>query len=563
MSVQSTSQISGAKSGNKAKNTDRPVQITVKKGDTISSLAKKFGMKPEEFKKWVGLNSNTLKLGAKIDLPHDTVPDGKGIYALIKKYNMTLEEFGKLNNLPAPYNEYSAAKGEKFYVKNNKVSDSSSDSKKHTPKELADEIYKGSRKIGAVGKESFDSLIAEINSGNVEAVLKAYTKKESLINTITSEIMSKKQAREDAVMHVYDALAKAKGTPAANREEFYNELHRQLYDVWGMASTKKLDKMIEEMLDSKSARASRSGAASGVKTVDRRKVTVTNKKGVSKTYTVSELQRGAISSAKDEVYKYFKTYCKNNNIKYDKDLLDCTPIERIPAPVIKNGKVVMEESELLRPTTKPNGKVIILNAGHGGYSSRSGYFDPGSYSFIRKANGKYAPLLEYEKAKIYAESTADKLRQQGYAVVITSGHSETMADKASMRNLVKSLNNGTKGSQKYDKDDIMMISLHADSMPGATGSGVCFQPGTEDDTILKDIMLETLKQDNWIAAEEYERVWGENGVGILNQTKDIPSVLLEIEYVNGSKCKNLDSAAYQARFETQMIKAINEYFNRN
>ena len=204
-----------------------------------------------------------------------------------------------------------------------------------------------------------------------------------------------------------------------------------------------------------------------------------------------------------------------------------------------------------------------MNAGHGGYSSRSGYFDPGSYSFIRKANGKYAPLLEYEKAKIYAESTADKLRQQGYAVVITSGHSETMADKASMRNLVKSLNNGTKGSQKYDKDDIMMISLHADSMPGATGSGVCFQPGTEDDTILKDIMLETLKQDNWIAAEEYERVWGENGVGILNQTKDIPSVLLEIEYVNGSKCKNLDSAAYQARFETQMIKAINEYFNRN
>lgn len=625
MAAQSVGNVSRTNQNNSSQRIEKPVQITIKQGDTISSLAKKFGMKPDEFKQWVGLKSNTVKLGQKINLPNDTVPEGKGILALARKYNMTLEEFGKLNNLPKPYKEYSAAKGEKFYVKSknsaepakkttttpkNKPAAPKTNSSKsktqakpdessalsagakigaaaisemverqrkwgssYTPQELADKIYQGSKKVAAVGKPDFDALINEINPKNVEEVLKAYTKKESLVNTITSEVMSDKKARKNAVMHIYDALAKAKGTSASKRKEFETELNKQ-FDSWGMVNTKKMDEMINEMLGKSPAEKSTTSNTPTSSTpvlvkskpADNTKVTVSKtdkktKKTITKTFTASELQKGAIADAKDKAKEQFKKYCADNGIKYDEKLLDLTPMERIPAPVIKNGVMAMQETEVLKPTAKPNGKVIILNAGHGGYSSRTGYFDPGSYSFIQKANGKYAPLLEYEKAKIYADSTTEKLRAQGYSVVITSGHSETMSDRDSMTKLVKGLTDGTKGKQRFNKKDIMMISLHADSQPGSTGSGVCFQPGTADDNKLKDILLNSLNQDNWIKASEQPRNWGSNGVGILNQTKDIPSVLLEIEYVNGCKSKNLDSPAYQARFETQIIKGINEYFN--
>lgn len=632
MTTSNVRNVSQAKGNSKAQKTERAVQITVKRGDTVSALARKYGMKPDEFKQWVGLKSNNVQLGQKITLPNDVVPEGKGIMALARKYNMSLDEFGKLNNLPKPYKDYVASKGEKFYVKkkvgeapdakpaastvakpaakpaqakpkpaapktqakpktapkakadpNNAaaagaaigaavgtvVSNKAKWDSVYTPQELANKIYEGSKKNAAVGKPDFDALIDEINPKNVEEVLKAYTKKESLINTITSEVMSSKQAREDAVMKVYDALAKAKGTPAKARTEFQTELHAQLHKLFGMADTKNLDATIDKMVKMKDVVPAASLVHLRKNTNDRfndkTKVTVkkTNKKTnvtVTKTFVSGELARGAISAAKDEGLRKFKEYCDANNIKFDKKKLDLTPMERIPGPTIKNGVMVMDESGLLKPTGKPNGKVIILNSGHGGYSSRSGCFDPGSYSFIKKANGKYAPLLEYEKATIYMESLTAKLRAQGYAVVMTAGHNETMGDRQSMTNLVKGLNNGTKGGQKYNKKDIMMISLHADSSPGAKGSAVCLQPGTADDEKLKNILMKDLNQDNWITAREEKRVWGTNGVGILNQTKDIPSVLLEIEYVNGGRSQNLDSSAYQTRFEVKVLNGINEYF---
>ena len=106
--------VSNKASDAQTKTNGRPVKIEVKQGDTVYSLAKKFGMKPEEFKKWVGLKTNNLKPGLSINLPNDTVPEGKGIFALAKKYNMSLEEFGKLNNLPKPYKDYTAKRARDF-----------------------------------------------------------------------------------------------------------------------------------------------------------------------------------------------------------------------------------------------------------------------------------------------------------------------------------------------------------------------------------------------------------------------------------------------------------------
>lgn len=281
---------------------EKSTQITIKSGDSLSSIAKKYGMTPDEFKNWTGLKSSTVKIGQKISLPNDTIPEGKGIFALIRKYGMSLEEFGKLNNLPKPYKEYVASKGEKFYVINHSTPKSNTKQtieplnkakpqpvkttpqkpkvavrptkmtptqmnrakwgSSYTPAELADKIYQGSKAFGAVGKPNFDALINEINPKNVEAVIKAYKNNpkneahEELINTLTSEISSKKDKRKAAVMKIYDNLAKAKSTPASVRSNFVKELNSQ-FDSFGMVNTSKMEETMSRMQASPSELAAK------------------------------------------------------------------------------------------------------------------------------------------------------------------------------------------------------------------------------------------------------------------------------------------------------------------
>ena len=584
-------------------NNKRPNKIKVKSGENLTIIAQRYGMSKNEFVRWTGL-SGVIRVGQTINLPTASVPKSKGIYALAREYNMTMAEFAKMNGISDPQN-YQAKEGEVFYVKpqttpaakpKSKASQSPKKAEEnaaaggavlgavvgkvienqqkwgssYTPEELATKIYELADKYyGAVGKPDFDALINEINPKNASAVIKAYTEnaknkdKESLINTITSEVRSGKQARKDAVMNVYDALAQEKNAPKEKREEFVKELDDQ-FDSWGMVSTKKLDAIIDELMKMPSAVSSLGGAGQVSRKptkADGKTIVTKPKKGAGKSFTTTSLQNGAIAAAKNEAKEKFKQYCKDNNIRYSADLLDLSPIERIPAPVTKGQSIVSSDSGLLPPTGKPNGKVIILNPGHGGYSSRSGYFDPGSYSFIKKGNGKYAPLLEYDKMQIYADSTVEKLRAAGYSVVLTNFHAETVSDQNTVSHIVRDLANGSKG-QKFAKKDIMFISLHADSQPGCKGSGVCYDPKFSDDVRLAKIMKSNLNEAPWVQAELAERDWTvpKKGLQVLHQTEDIPSVLLEVEYVNGSRAQNLDSSAYQQQFEDKMIEGINEYF---
>ncbi len=571
MTTQGVGNVNSTTDKQQKTNTGRPVQITVKAGENISVIAKKFGMTPQEFAKWTGLKKNTLTTGQKINLPNSEVPAGKGIFALAKKYNMTLDEFGKLNKLPKPYNEYMAKKGEKFYVKfNSQTPDKKNVNPQNTnknkwgshfsPKEIAAKLEKEANdRWGAVGKKSFDDMLAQINPKNASAVIKAYNDADygqSLLNRITHEVTSSQEARKQAVMHIYDALATEKNLPASKRNEFQQELNDR-FDDWGMVDTEKMDKMIDEIL-SMPVKNTRTTTTKPQNAINNTKV----KLGNTNNHTVSGLRKGAIHSAKEEALEKFKDYCNANNIQYNKNKLDMAPLERIPAPTVKNGEIITKESAFLKPTTKPNGKVIILNPGHGGYNTQNGFFDPGSYSFIKKANGKYAPLLEFEKMNIYAESTAEKLRSQGYAVVITNGHIKTISEDKSISNLVKRLNSGEKGGQKYNNKNIMFISLHADSEPGQSGSGICYDSRFDEDTSLANTLTEHLNTDDWIKSKTSERNWTDKGKGlqVLHQTENIPSVLVEVEYVNGSKSKNLDSSAYQNRFENKLIEGVNSYF---
>ena len=123
----------------------------------------------------------------------------------------------------------------------------------YTPAELGRKIYTfADNNTKSVGRPDFDALIEQINSKNVVEVLLKYNdnpenKKESLINTITSETGSKPEARKAAVMHIYDALAKATGANPANRAKFEKELNAKFEEL-GMVDTDRMEDMLLRMI---------------------------------------------------------------------------------------------------------------------------------------------------------------------------------------------------------------------------------------------------------------------------------------------------------------------------
>lgn len=626
-------------SNKKQINKEKQESLTVKPGETLSSIAKKFSMSIEEFRQWTGLKKQSVNVGQVIKFPTDVVPDGKGIMALIRKYNMTFDEFGKLNNLPKPYREYIASKGEKFYVKPSKVDTKGKTStsaktqaptqaktisrpkpkatgriaksaaaagasvgatvgsymqkiakwgSSYTPNELATNIYtKAEEHWGAVGKPDFDALIKEINPKNAEAVIKAYpknsknTKRESLINTITSEIRSDKELRKKAAMHVYNALATAKKAPESKRKEFQAELDKQFDKLIGMVDTTKLDSMIAGL--SGKAKVSRGSA-----TPQRVKA----KAGTSKS---GQIRKSILKAAQKEISDAFyksrtdsrgitvPSYIdqmvaavnKNSTLtptqkqqqiaKIRKAKVNISTISRPFPNVDKSGKIdnTPKVTEF-KPTGKSNGKVILLNEGHGGFTGSA--FDGGAYSFQERPKGSntYYPIEEFQIVKPYSRDLTKKLQAKGYTVVTFAGEVTNMAN----RQLVQKLT--AKYTKKFGQNNAMLISLHSDSGT-SKGSGVLYDKRDAKDTALATSINRALNKQSWISAKPAERPYEEvdtktkqkkltHSLYVLTKSHGIPSNLLEIEYLGGVRSLNLTSSAYRKQFVNGTLEGIENYF---
>lgn len=628
-------------SNKKQINKEKQESLTVKPGETLSSIAKKFSMSIEEFMQWTGLKKQSVNVGQVIKFPTDVVPDGKGIMALIRKYNMTFDEFGKLNNLPKPYREYIASKGEKFYVKPSKVDTKGKTStsaktqaptqaktisrpkpkpkatgriaksaaaagasvgaavgsymqkiakwgSSYTPNELATNIYtKAEEHWGAVGKPDFDALIKEINPKNAEAVIKAYpknsknTKRESLINTITSEIRSDKELRKKAAMHVYNALATAKKAPKSKRKEFQAELDKQFDKLIGMVDTTKLDSMIAGL--SGKAKVSRGSA-----TPQRVKA----KAGTSKS---GQIRKSILKAAQKEISDAFyksrtdsrgitvPSYIdqmvaavnKNSTLtptqkqqqiaKIRKAKVNISTISRPFPNVDKSGKIdnTPKVTEF-KPTGKSNGKVILLNEGHGGFTGSA--FDGGAYSFQERPKGSntYYPIEEFQIVKPYSRDLTKKLQAKGYTVVTFAGEVTNMAN----RQLVQKLT--AKYTKKFGQNNAMLISLHSDSGT-SKGSGVLYDKRDAKDTALATSINRALNKQSWISAKPAERPYEEvdtktkqkkltHSLYVLTKSHGIPSNLLEIEYLGGVRSLNLTSSAYRKQFVNGTLEGIENYF---
>lgn len=97
------------------KNPNQCIVYTVKKGDNLYSIAKKYGTTVDEIKRYNNLTSNSLDVGDKLSIPCEesgseykplesnyisyTVQKGDNLYTLAKKYGTTVDKIMDDNNL--------------------------------------------------------------------------------------------------------------------------------------------------------------------------------------------------------------------------------------------------------------------------------------------------------------------------------------------------------------------------------------------------------------------------------------------------------------------------------
>ena len=100
----------------------------VKPGDTLYSIAKKYNTTVDEIKKLNDLTSNTLTVGSRLIIPTETINEEPGtytvksgdtLYSIASKNNTTVDEIKKLNNLTS--NNLSIGQQLKLPTKNEEI----------------------------------------------------------------------------------------------------------------------------------------------------------------------------------------------------------------------------------------------------------------------------------------------------------------------------------------------------------------------------------------------------------------------------------------------------------
>lgn len=546
-----------------------------KEGDTPASLYKLFNFKTEkDFRKYAGLSDTAqIKTGTEIKVPTKAIETT--FAAISREYNMSMADLKQLNpqlkdlnniakNAPINVPSKPFEKVEKVASKVEPESNIKAEKPApQTSEELAADLKTVSNRTAAVGKPQFNALFEQLSKNNIENVIKEYDKispKKSLIDMICSEWGSPKEGRMNAVSKIFDLVAEKKGAgvvPESTKADFNKELQDQ-FNSFGFVSTEKLDDIINKALGKT--------PASNLPQKDTSQKVIL---GSGKTFTLEKLRKDALNSGKKEIADKFETfrraearrlYGKDSGREASKIQLDLSRVKR-PLPVIDEDNRITTEVSAPLPPTNPKGdlkgKVFLVNAGHGGYQTQNGYFDPGALSFAKDASGKYVPVQEYEITSRYTDDLIDKLRSNGATVVRIQGTVNTMSAEKVLNNLI----------EKHGKSNTMFIALHADSNENKTGSGILYNPHDSKDTLLSKHLLNTLNGEEWISAETTKRPSynekskkEENNLHVLNSTKGLPSTLLEIEYLSGTKQANLNSSAFQQRFLAAAMKGIQNYY---
>lgn len=472
----------------------------VHKKETLYSISKKYGVSVDALREYNGIKeNNTINAGQTLKIPPKSTP----------KTNTSIMSCTK-----------HVASNEKeitFLPDEDSVPPSTPSVK--SPNAIASELKQLSKHIAAVGDDDFTQTLNLINKDNVIDVIKEYNRispKESLIDMICSEVMSKQKARKDAVNHVMSALCEKVGSEIATDEKkasFTKELEDQ-FDSWGFVSTKKMDEQMNTIISDYEKMLARKAQEARDKRVVK----------IGKTTTTS----GALRISAN---KFAETQDISN---------------KRPDPVIdKNGNIIANV-KVIKPLNKGDldGKTIIINAGHGGYNPNNGAFDAGTSG--KNSDGK--TVEEWQTNDAIVKKLIPLLTMNGAKVVYMSGTAANIMDAKS----------------KYNAD--LFISIHCDNAPNKPerrGQSIIFRDSNKNNEKLAQLIETNIEKDksnidsdNCVSKED------DRGLGVLKVSSSIPSVLIETGFLSNKKdMKNLQNAAFQAKLAQNIASGISEYFS--
>lgn len=458
-----------------------------------------------------------------------------------------------------------------------------------TPAEIAGALKEAAGEKGCIEKDNFQMPFSDINKNNVMEVLKEYDKikgsgwfsDSSLLDTIASEWSSSQESRKDAMTKLYDLVAQNVGSKVATpekRQEFIDELNDE-FDSFGTVSTDKMDEILNSYVypDGKPVKTKKSDSKK--KQIERNGNTGSNASHLSgKAYpneifystnggNSKDITPTTMTTIKDADGNYVNAGTLKNwalsGGKRDpgfKDVKDPFIVRPLPNYNTETKKIEAV-TEVLEPKARGNldGKVVILNPGHGGYQQKNGFFDAGTVLSVENAEGKQMPIEEWRVAQSYVEKIADNLRKRGAKVVIVSGavRNGGMAAQKYLEGMLA----GKKGDDNVrelmkdtDKKDMLFLSVHVESAKEKPDSKMCTVRYTKNiDKELADNISRYVNQGFMTLTPDSTH----DNLYVNNATRGIPSSLLEIGNIaNGHITNSLLSEFDQNKYAECIANAI-------
>lgn len=187
------------------------------------------------------------------------------------------------------------------------------------------------------------------------------------------------------------------------------------------------------------------------------------------------------------------------------------------------------------------GKVIVLDAGHGG-------FDPGKVG----TNGEDEKNINL----IILDKLQNFLEQAGATVVVTRATDEALGDTKNedMSNR-KEIINGS--------DADILVSIHQNSYTSSNvkGAQVFYHEGSEEGKRLAELIQWNLKE---YADSENKRIEKENSDYYILKTTNIPAVLVECGFLsNADEEMLLNDSIYQEKIAWGIYVGIIDFFEND
>ncbi len=190
-----------------------------------------------------------------------------------------------------------------------------------------------------------------------------------------------------------------------------------------------------------------------------------------------------------------------------------------------------------------SGKIILLDAGHGGPDGGAGPKD----------------ALEKDIALDITLMVRDYLQEQGALVVMTRDTDTDLADSGTRGYSRRKVEDLKKRLEMINQDNDFFVSIHLNAIPSSKWSGAqtFYAPHYKENARAAKFIQDELRENLGNTNRKAKPI---NSVYILKHAKK-PGVLVEVGFLsNPQERANLTKESYQEKIAESIYRGINRYF---